>query len=226
MARHGKGLKANKRNKCSLTPSVCPIGIACQCLSCVTLGRVTNRIGDTMQIIQAAADVKKAIASIKGRAKKLDKDIHTVAVSCLHHADQHGDVTLMQELILSMGKSQRRNAVIAWACAYGKFQADDKGKNVEYNRTNTTDMEGAIAESPWEFKPEAAFKPFNMKEELTKLIKRAEKAASDSRNDVPKGLVSKLAQSLEGEVDIHSLMDALESIHDEEPVAEPQAEAA
>jgi hypothetical protein len=165
-----------------------------------------------MNIIESVSDVKKAIDSIKRRAKKLDKEIHTVAVSCLHHADQHGDVTLMQELITSMGRSQRKNAVIAWACAYGKFKVDKKGKNVEFDRTNATDIEGAIGESPWDFKPEAAFKPFDMKSELQKFIKKAKKAAKDSRNSVPRELVSKLAQSLDGEVDIHGLMEALEGM--------------
>src|SRR5690625_422505 len=169
-----------------------------------------------MNIIQSAADVRKVIKSIGTRAKKLDKDIHIVAVSCLHHADEHGDVTLMQELITSLGRSQRRNAVIAWAIAYGKFQANENGKNVEYNRANATDLEAAMNESPWEFKPEAPFRPFNMKAELTKLIKRAEKAAGDSRNDVPVGLVTKLAESLEGEVDIHALMEALNGVEVDE----------
>src|SRR5690625_2520776 len=178
-----------------------------------------------MNIIQSAADVRKVIKSIGTRAKKLDKDIHIVAVSCLHHADEHGDVTLMQELITSLGRSQRRNAVIAWAIAYGKFQANENGKNVEYNRANTTDLEGAMNESPWEFKPEPAFRPFDIQAELKKLLKRAAKAAEDSRNNVPKEYIAKIGEALQGDVEVSKLLEAMESMpeHDDEPVAE-QAE--
>lgn len=183
-----------------------------------------------MDIMQTAAEVNKAISSIQNRAKKLDKDIHTVAVSCLHHADQHGDVTLMQNLILAMGKSQRRNALIGWANAFGKFQPDEKGRNVEYCRGNTTDIEGAIGISPWEFTPEQAFKPFDMQAELKKLLKRATKASEDSRNNVPKEFFTKIGEALAGDVEVKQLIEAMESAPDSTEVpyvqAEPTNEAA
>lgn len=163
-----------------------------------------------MDIILKAKNVRNQIALVKTRAKKLDDQVHTIAVSCLYHADKHGDVTLMQELIESMGRSQRRNAVIAWASAYGKFQPNEKGKNVDYCRANATDLEGAKGESPWDFKPEQAFRPFDMEAELKKLMKRAAKAADDDRNNVPKDMVAKLSDIMGRDVEVQELLEAVE----------------
>jgi len=146
------------------------------------------------KLIEKAAEVSKQIESIARRAKKLDHDIHVVAVSCLHHANKHGDVTLMQKLIESLGKSQRRNAVIAWACAYGKFEVNETGKNVVYLKTNATDLEGASNESPWDYMPEPKFQPFDLGAELAKLVKKAQKASEDSRNKVTPEQLAALAR--------------------------------
>lgn len=153
-----------------------------------------------MKIIDKAAEVTKLIESIEGRGKKLDADIHRCAVSCLHHADKHGDVTLMQKLIEAMPKSSRRNAVIAWAIEYGRFASDEKGKNVVYSKEATTDIEQAIAVTPWDFKPEPAFKPFDLDKELDRLFKRAEEAAAanDDRHNVSVEKLTQLRRAANG----------------------------
>lgn len=148
----------------------------------------------TFKRIEKASDVTKAIASIANRAKKLDHDIHEVGVSCMYHADKHGDVTLMQALVKSLGKSQRRNALLAWAIHFGKFKVDDTGKSVIYDKTATTDLEGAEGNTPWDFTPEPAFQPWDMDAELAKFLKKASKAAEDSRNKVDTTKLEKLAQ--------------------------------
>lgn len=163
-----------------------------------------------MQIIEKAKNVRNQISLVKSRAKKLDDQVHFVAVSCLWHADKHGDITLMQELIESMGKSQRRNAVIAWAIAYGKFEADEKGKNLVYARGKATDLEGAKNESPWDFKPEQPFKPFDIELEFKKLLKRAESAAGDARNNVPAELVANMAKLMATDPEVNEIMQAME----------------
>lgn len=147
-----------------------------------------------IEVIAKAKDVKTAIASIERRAKKLDHDIHVAAVSCLFHAGEHGDVTLMQALIEALGKSQRRNALIEWAIEFGKFSADDKGKNVVFNKAGETDLDKAIEVSPWDFKPEPPFKPFDLEAELAKLYKRAAKAADDERNSVDDAALAAVAK--------------------------------
>lgn len=148
----------------------------------------------TFKRIEKAADVTKAIVSIGNRAKKLDHDIHVVGVSCLWHADQHGDVTLMQALIAALGKSQRRNALLAWAIAFGKFAIDDTGKNVCFDKTAKTDLAGAEGMSPWDFTPEPVFQAWDMQAELAKFMKKAQKAAEDSRNNVDPAQLAALAK--------------------------------
>lgn len=139
----------------------------------------------TMILIEKAADLTKAIDSIATRGKKLDRDIHVAATSCLAHADKHGDVTLMQRLLTALPASSRRNAVIAWAVAFGKFLPSADGKSVEFNKTGTTDLSAAMLTAPWGFKPEAPFTTFDLGKELAKLVKAAEKAAKDERNSLP-----------------------------------------
>ena len=157
--------------------------------------------------IEKASDLSKAIVSIGNRAKKLDHDIHVAGVSCLWHADQHGDVTLMQSLINALGKSQRRNALIEWAIAYGKFALGKKvgdtivacdegesGNQVVFDKTRTTMLADAEGISPWDFKPEPDFKPFDLRAELAKFMTRASNAAKDSRNKVDPAELEALAK--------------------------------
>ena len=179
-----------------------------------------------MKIIEKAKNVRDQISLIKTRSKQLDDQVHIIAVSCLYHAEQHGDVTLMQELIDSMGRSQRRSAVIAWAEAYGKFERNSKGKNVVFCRAKQTDLEGAKNESPWDFSPEPAFRPFDMEAELKKLLKRATKAAEDSRNNVPKEFISKIGEALSGDVEVKQLIEAMEGTEVPHVEAEQAQEAA
>lgn len=153
-----------------------------------------------MKLIDKASEVTKLIESIHGRGKKLDADIHRCAVSCLHHADQHGDVTLLQKLIEAMPKSARRNAVIGWACAFGKFAPSEDGKSVVYAKEEETDIEQAIAIAPWEFAPEQAFRPFDLDKELDRLMKKAIEAAEsgDERHNVDTDKLTAIRRAASG----------------------------
>lgn len=159
-----------------------------------TATKTVAKKATSIKLIENAADVRKQIVSIGNRAKKLDTDIHVVGVSCMAHADKHGDVTLMQELINAMGRSQRKNAMIAWACAFGKFAPDEKGKNVIFNKTMTTDIEGAIGSSPWDFKPEQPFEAWDMDKALAQFMATASKKAEDGRNKVDPAKLEQLAK--------------------------------
>lgn len=151
-----------------------------------------------MKLLESAA-VSKLIDSIKGRGAKLDADIHTAAVSSMVIAAKHGDVTLMQRLIASLPASARKNAVIAWAIHFGPFAADETGKSVVYDKSKVEaakaedNIEAAMTTAPWEFKPEEAFKEFDLAAQVAKLLAKAEKAANDPRNKVDGELLRKLA---------------------------------
>lgn len=104
-----------------------------------------------------AAAVSAAITSIKSRGAKLDNDIHSAALACLFHADKHGDITLMNKLLLALPNSARRNALAQWAVHFGKFMPNEDKKSMEtaplaFDKASSTDIEGATAKPFWDFK--------------------------------------------------------------------------
>ncbi len=118
-----------------------------------------------MQIIKAAADIKKAITSIANRGAKLDGDIHKAGVSVLAHASEHGDSTLADSLVQAMPKGGRKLALVEWMLAHGQLaKLDPKadkdaiaaGRIFKLDRTRTLDLEAAMETSWVEFKKEAA----------------------------------------------------------------------
>lgn len=118
-----------------------------------------------MQIIKAAADIKKAITSIANRGAKLDGDIHKAGVSVLAHASEHGDSTLADSLVNAMPKGGRKLALVEWMLAHGQLakldpKADKEaiaaGRIFKLDRTRTLDLKAAIETSWVEFKKEAA----------------------------------------------------------------------
>lgn len=117
-----------------------------------------------MQIIKAAADIKKAITSIANRGAKLDGDIHKAGVSVLAHASEHGDSTLADSLVNAMPKGGRKLALVEWMLAHGQLakldpKADKEaiaaGRIFKLDRTRTLDLKAAIETSWVEFKKEA-----------------------------------------------------------------------
>ena len=81
----------------------------------------------TVHIIKDAGALSKAIKSIATRSKKLDHDLHSVAVSALHHAFEHGSTAPMLNLLDAIGKSQRKGALKNWLDKFGCFMVKETG---------------------------------------------------------------------------------------------------
>ena len=118
-----------------------------------------------MKLLNTAADINKAIASIAQRGKLLDTSIHVAGVSVLAHATAHGDTTLADKLVLAMPKGGRKLALVSWMLAFGQLaKLDPKldkdaiaaGRLFKMDKTRKHDQEGAIATSWTEFAKEAA----------------------------------------------------------------------
>lgn len=137
------------------------------------------------EMIKGAELINKEIASIRTDISRLEARIHVAAVSCLAHADEHGDITLMRNLIAALGKSQRKNAVLDWAQAFGKFTYNEVTKELDYCKTASTNIEGAIAAPFWEFRPDPEYHQFDMVAALASLLKKAEKAAQSTKQAIP-----------------------------------------
>lgn len=136
----------------------------------------------TFKMLDGAKAIDTAIKSINTRGKSLQRDIHVAAVSCLNHADKHGDVTLAQKLVDAVPTLARKNALRDWFIAHGKFSYDATEKVLTFNKKGTTQLEQAIAMPFWEFKQEAAYVPFDIQAAILTLVKRAEKAVNNGDN--------------------------------------------
>lgn len=152
---------------------------------------VTKTTPVKMKVLTGADVIAKMIASIGKRGKALDKDVHIAAVSCLVHADKHGDITLANKLIEALPASQRKNALRDWFLAFGKFNYDTQNKVFTFNKLATTQTETAINTPFWEFKPEATYVPFNAVTFLQQAIKRVENAAAKGE-EVPEEVLDGL----------------------------------
>lgn len=115
-----------------------------------------------MKLIQGAAAINKAIASIQNRGAKLDGDIHLCGVSALAHASEHGDPSLCDKLVQAMPKGSRKLALVEWMLAHGQIvtldakAAKETGRVFALDRTKVLDLEAAMAKSWVEFRKEAA----------------------------------------------------------------------
>lgn len=131
------------------------------------------------KLIVGTAELNKAIDSIVSRGKKLDQSIQVAGLSILAHIQAHGDVTLLNRLVVEFPKGSRRTAFMHWAAAFGKVLPNPDTETAKerpflFDKQGNTDLEGA-EERPWvEFKPEAPINQvFDFAQALAALIKKA-----------------------------------------------------
>lgn len=163
-----------------------------------------------MELLNAVA-IEKAITSIKTRGAKLDQSIWECGVSCLAHASEHGDTTLLDKLLNALPKGARKLAFTEWVLAHGqvrllsnKVKAEKvrikNGGTFILDRERTLDLEGAMAKSWVEFKPEPSVQTaFDLQGSVQSLVKRYEAA-------VAKGL------TVEGKDDALATLKALTEV--------------
>lgn len=153
---------------------------------------MTAKTVKPMEMLDAAG-IDKAITSIAKTGAKLDALIQQTAVSALAHLDQHGDITLVNRLQVSMPKGTRSNALTAFLLACGKIKVRQmpagaskaakealKASPFEFDREGKTDIEKALA-NPWfEFKkPKDISAEFGVKElsaGILRLVLQVDKA--------------------------------------------------
>ena len=145
-----------------------------------------------MKLITETKAIELAIKSIQSRGSKLQKDIHICAVSCLNHIEKHGDITLLNRLVAALPAGWRANAIKAWAEEFGKVNWDNTQKAFTFDKAKKSNIEGAIAVSPEEFKPEAEYKPLDLAEAIKALIKKAQERVGSENDNVPEELFNKL----------------------------------
>lgn len=144
-----------------------------------------------MKLHTSVKEINTAIESIARRGKILDHDIHRAGVSCLKHAAEHGDTTLLDKLVLAMPQGSRKHAFMEWALAYGNVRALDRGNDADKaaieqgrifakDKAKQYDEAGAIANAWYNFKPEPdLLTTFDVQKAVAQLIKRATNATKE-----------------------------------------------
>lgn len=132
----------------------------------------------TMPDLMEKSAIKKEQDGIRRTLVKLDANIHSNAVQCLIHAQEHGDTSLMRRLVVEIIDSKsgyRRQGLIAWMRAFSPMElvgdvikltgVNDKGERRPFDIEKADKTPFA---STREF-AEVAVKPFFRESFLTKL---------------------------------------------------------
>jgi hypothetical protein len=151
-----------------------------------------------MYNIKSIAENLATIAKIKKSNAELDLVLHDLAMNALHYANEPmiQDVTLAQNLLDALGRSHRKEALIAWFKHFGKITTTKlEGKTVlkftkhsaEYINNNLDTIMAEADEKPFYTAIEKpvdadAFVTIDIKEEVAKLIKRISKIAENDKN--------------------------------------------
>jgi hypothetical protein len=130
-------------------------------------------------------DTLSLIKSVKGRAGRLDTDLQKVAVMCIVYANVHGDVTIAQAALESLGKGQRKPSFVAYLEQHGKMQFDGKTKTIVYRKrddvaTDVGSVVEALADTHWvDAKKDPEIQSmYDVEAMVAALVKRIEKLAA------------------------------------------------
>jgi len=113
----------------------------------------------SFKLIEGSKAIAEAIDSIARRGKKLDREIQIAALSAMQHHVEHGDVTLINRLIVSMPKGSRVNALRAFIETFGAVVYDSKSKKFVHSKTKAFRLDDAMRIMWTDFKREQEYKP-------------------------------------------------------------------
>jgi len=169
----------------------------------------------TMQ--SEAKALSKRIEAIKTKTTTLSVEIHQCAIDCVVHALKHGDITPAQQLCDAVRGPVRLGALKVWFIKRGPFTLDPKTRALQYAKKGVAELKAALekdeaaftenlkGETPWDLKGSEASdaKNFDLKAELTKVFRRAEKAKGKEGSKLygiknPKAMAEKI-RKYEGE---------------------------
>ena len=136
-----------------------------------------------MDIKQLSSKIKL----IKTNGAKLDALIQDVAIGCIEHAAEHGDVRPANQLWDAMPNGSRRNALGMYLCQYGAIRIntgkDKEAARFKFKKDFETDVTAARAVMWYSFKPEKDLtEEFNLHGKLQSLLKSYNKAVSDGQS--------------------------------------------
>ena len=154
---------------------------------------------DLIKQIVTGNKLTALIRRIGSATVKLQNDKNVAAASCVITAIEHGNVIPMRQLFAAVSESERRQAIVTWACENGPFEyrapkaeerldKNDTERRFMFDKTRIDGFKQQLADNRdafienmitrpyWQAVKEPELKPFNIHAALTVLIKRAEKA--------------------------------------------------
>lgn len=154
------------------------------------------------------AELAKLIKSIANRGKILDADLHRAAMSCLHQAEKHGNITPALDLLNALPKSGRRAALLVWFEAHGKFARNggegSKDKPLVFAKDGITLMEEANKKPFYVYTKEVDPAPYTMdsvRSDIARILAKAKKAHTAGKLATPEyEAICKLQSAVPGEI--------------------------
>lgn len=129
-------------------------------------------------------DVKSldtAIEKVIKSSQSLQADIQKVAIGIVAHAYKHGDYTRANLLVVGLGDGVRKVALVEWFNKCGLVVEDGAseftGFNKKYAEKHFDEMKST---NWWTLKPQRPFSGFDLMAEIARVIKKADKMASDA----------------------------------------------
>lgn len=147
------------------------------------------------------------IAAIRKMSANLSTKVHACAVSCVLHAMEHGDFTLLSKLVDALGTAARTNAVKAWALKHAgaKWKAGKDGKPGQFGvdtevmaklreQGNEAVKRKLVAINPFIENKEPEFDGLDIPKLIASIVSRAEKLKADAEKG-DEGAIKRLAKS-------------------------------
>ena len=158
-----------------------------------------------MYTIKSVKENLTTLAKVRKSNEALDLQLHDIAMNALYYANNPmiQDVTVAQNLVDALGRSHRRETLLAWFKHFGKITTtkvdgktmvkfSKKGKDAEYSyefiNANFDQVMVLADKTPFYDKVEKeeeadAFVDYDIKAALANLVKRAEKLESTGKLD-------------------------------------------
>ena len=124
------------------------------------------------------------IQSIAKRATTLRVDIQSVGIDIIRHIDEHGEVSLANQLYLAIGDGGHKAALGQWFLNYAKVSANSNPKTKDerpflFKAEKVTDVESAMINKWYDaVKAPELDKLFDLHAAIEALLKKATKADS------------------------------------------------
>lgn len=134
-------------------------------------------------VITDTTKLADAIDSVATKGKTLDNLIHRAGVSCMYHAQQHGDVTLAEKLIEAMPRSSRRKGLVVWfednMPVDGKISDTKAGVSITLKK-GRADTDFTLSEAAavpfWDHTVEKTPRPMTLQQAIAAFGKNLDKA--------------------------------------------------